>query len=272
MTPQTRRKRQRLLGNVRLGLFLSAFIIPSAFANNTVTVFAAASLADAVKELIAELNPLRVRVSFAASSLLARQIEAGAPAQIFLCANGRWMTHLSERGLIDTDTIRTPIGNRLVVIENKQNAAGHGFVPLDPTQLVGRLSASTRLAIGDPAHVPAGLYAQQALLSLNLWEAFSPFLARADNVRAALALVDRGEAPFGIVYATDAPLSPRVHIVHTFDPRLHEPIRYYFAIVAGQVSPNVLTVFERLLSAQAQAVFARHRFTLLSPSRSRHAQ
>jgi molybdate transport system substrate-binding protein len=197
-----------------------------------VTVFAAASLQDALRALgqewAARGHPAP-RFSFAASSALARQIEQGAPADLFLSADEPWMNYLQQRGLIVEATRVSPIGNALVLVA----PAGAATAPVAlarGTDLAALLGPGGRLATGDPAHVPVGRYAQAALEWMGQWQAIAPRLARADNVRAALLLVERGEAPLGIVYATDAAATTGVRIIGRFPPESHTPITYPFAV------------------------------------------
>lgn len=228
-----------------------------AWAREPITVFAAASLADAMKavgEAWQDAGGGEVRFALAASSTLARQIEAGAPAHIYASANERWMDHLEARDLLAQGTRVSPIGNRLVLVAPA--SAGAAAMPFGPTlDLERRLGDGGRLSVGDPAHVPAGLYARQALASLGLWEAMAPRLARADNVRAALALVERGEAPLGIVYATDARISDGVTVVGTFPAESHAPVAYPFAILAGAETPEVEALFTFMTRGAGLAVF-----------------
>jgi len=201
-------------------------------AQEALTVFAAASLTDALRALgqewAARGNPAP-RLSFAASSALARQIEQGAGADLFLSADEPWMDYLQQRDLIVNASRVSPIGNALVLItpadQRRTVALARG------TDLVALLGAQGRIATGDPAHVPVGRYAQAALTWMGQWDAASPRLARADNVRSALLLVERGEAPFGIVYSTDAAATPRVAVAGTFPGESHPPITYPFAII-----------------------------------------
>jgi molybdate transport system substrate-binding protein len=223
-----------------------------------VIIFAAASLADVLGVLEARwrsagLGP-RLRFSFAASSTLARQIEQGAPAQIFISADEAWMDHLASRGLVEPATRRIIASNRLVVVRGGAPTAAEP--PEDGPSLRAALAigqAGERVATGDPAHVPAGRYAQAALASLGLWEAVAPRLVRADNVRSALAFVERGEAAAGIVYATDAAGSRSVAIAARFPARSHPAIRYPAALVAG--APRAARdVLERLATPDTLAV------------------
>lgn len=230
-----------------------------------VTLFAAASATDAVNE-IAEAYAARardttggsIRPVVAASSTLARQISQGAPADLFLSANVNWMDYLDGLQLLQ-DGSRVPLlSNRLVLIAPAGSALR---LRLTPQLDLARLLGDGRLAIGDPNHVPAGIYARQALESLGLWDQVAGKLAQASNVRAALALVDRGEAVAGIVYETDAAISPRVRIVDGFPAAVRPKIVYPLAIVAGHDRPEVRRVYDFLQSAEATAIFSKHGFT-----------
>jgi molybdate transport system substrate-binding protein len=198
------------------------------------TVFAAASLQDALRALepawrAAAPDRPPIRFSFAASSALARQIEQGAPADLFMSADEPWMDYLAERNLIVPGTRISPLGNTLVLVAPANSPVtrlqlGRG------TDIASLLGPGGRLATGDPAHVPVGRYAQQALEWMGAWQAVGPRLARADNVRSALLLVERGEAPLGIVYGTDAAASRAVRVVGTFPAGSHPPVSYPFAL------------------------------------------
>ncbi|MDF1586760.1 molybdate ABC transporter substrate-binding protein [Marinimicrococcus flavescens] len=243
----------------------AAALVPSAAARaqEPVTVFAAASLTDAMEEigrLYGEQTGHAVRFSFASSSTLARQIEAGAPARLFASASEQWMDYLAERGLIEKASRTSPIGNSLVLIAPADS-------PLAPQRIDGALDLAAllgpdeRLAVGDPDHVPAGIYARKALEALGLWEEAEPRLARADNVRAALALVEQGETPLGIVYGTDAAATDRVRIVGTFPVGSHPPVSYPFALVAGAATEESEALLGYMTGEQGLAVFRRFGFT-----------
>jgi molybdate transport system substrate-binding protein len=229
------------------------------------TLFAAASLTDALRALVqawqARGNPAP-RLSFAASSALARQIEQGAPADLFLSADEPWMDYLAQRDLILPETRISPIGNALVLVAPV--GAATAPVTLAPgTDLARLLGPGGRLATGDPAHVPVGRYAQAALTWMGGWEALAPRLARADNVRAALLLVERGEAPLGIVYATDAAASRGVRVLGTFPAGSHPPVTYPFAQTrraAGNTTARALLEF--LAGPEAAPAWQRFGFTL----------
>lgn len=226
-----------------------------------VTVFAAASLTNAFTEIAKtyrEKGGGPVRFSFAASSTLAKQIESGASADIFASADEQWMDYLAQRNLIEASTRASHLGNALVLItppsERRPVAIKPGF---DLAGMIG----NGKLATGDPAHVPVGRYAEQALTKLGVWNAVAPKIARADNVRAALLLVERGEVPFGIVYATDAAASGKVNVAGIFPADSHAPVGYPFAIVAKRDRPEVRTFFALLSGPEAQAVYRKEGFS-----------
>jgi molybdate transport system substrate-binding protein len=228
------------------------------------TVFAAASLTDAMRAQAetwqARGNPAP-RLSFAASSALARQIEQGAPADLFMSADEQWMDYLQGRDLLAPGTRTSPLGNSLVLIAPADRAR-----PVElsrSTDLAALLGPNGRLATGDPAHVPVGRYAQAALEWMGQWGALSPRLARADNVRSALLLVERGEAPLGIVYATDAAASQAVRVVGTFPAESHQPVSYPFALTrraAGNARARELLAF--LTGPEAEPAWRRFGFTV----------
>ena len=228
-----------------------------------VTVLAAASLTDALTEIgarYAAATGETVRFAFSSSSTAARQIEAGAPADIFASANLRWMDYLAEKGAIAAGTRIDLLVNRLVLVA-PATAGGDPVEPVDGSAIVARLGADGRLAVGDPDHVPAGLYAKQALTALGAWPVLAPRLARADDVRAALALVARGEAPLGIVYATDAAIVAGVRIVGEFPAAAHQPIVYPFALTADAAdNPAARRFLAWLAGPEARAAFGRYGF------------
>jgi len=233
-------------------------------AQDPVTVFAAASLQDALRALGGEWQARgrpAPRFSFAASSALARQVEQGAPADIFMSADEPWMDFLQARGLILAVTRVSPVGNNLVLVAPADSDAQVTLAP--GTDLAARLGPRGRIATGDPAHVPAGRYAQAALTWLGQWPALAPRLARADNVRAALLLVERGEVPFGIVYETDARASRGVRVVATFPPESHPQITYPFALTRraeGNASARAFLGF--VTSADSMPTWQRLGFAL----------
>ena len=222
-------------------------------------VFAAASLADALPDIgtlwtAAGHGP--VKFSFAASSTLAQQIEHGAPAAVFVSADEKWMDDLARHHAVVSATREDLLGNSLVLVEPKDTLKPVSLVQgvsLDPV-----LGPTGRLAVGDPSHVPAGIYAQQALEKLGLWPALQRRLAPADSVRSALRLVDLHEAPAGIVYATDVKATPSLGIAGTFPAASHDPIRYPAAVVADTPEARAFLAF--LGSQPAQDVFEHYGF------------
>lgn len=195
-------------------------------------------------------------LSFAASSALARQVEAGAPADLFVSADQDWMDELAGRGLLVPGTRATFLGNRLVIVA----AAGNrGRMPLAPVPLA-RLLGAGPLAMADPQSVPAGKYGKAALTTLGIWAQVQPHVVAAENVRAALALVARGAAPFGIVYATDARAAPGVRVVGVFPERTHPPIIYPLARLKTSISPDAEGFRRFLLSRPGRMIFARFGF------------
>jgi molybdate transport system substrate-binding protein len=225
-----------------------------------VVVFAAASLRNALDEVVAGWAGGRATVAYAASSALARQIEAGAPADLFFSADILWMDHLAERGLIRADARRDLLGNRLVLIAHGAAAPLGEVTPA--TDLPGLL-AGGRLAMADVTAVPAGRYGRAALASLGLWDAVAPSVVQVENPRVALALVARGEAPFGVVYATDARAEAQVSVVATFPETSHPPIVYPLAVLAASDHPDAPALADHLASPAARAVFAAHGFAPL---------
>jgi len=227
------------------------------------TVFAAASLTDvlqAIGKLWAATGQPAPRFSFASSSTLARQIEAGAPANLFASADEQWADWLQQSDLLVPETRRSLLTNSLVLIVPKDQARTVQVGPgLDLGALLG---PDGRLATGDPSNVPAGIYAEAALKSLGVWDQVQPRLARADSVRAALLLVERGEAPAGIVYATDAAASPGVAIAGTFPPGSHPPVTYPFAVVRAYDTPAARAFLDFLAGPQARDIFIRAGFGL----------
>ena len=235
---------------MRRRLLLSLALLPAVgrAQEAPLTVFAAASLQDGLKALepawrAAGHPPLRF--SFAASSTLARQIEQGAPADVFMSADEQWMDWAQGRNLVVPATRVSPLGNALVLVAPADTALPPLTLARD-SNLLALLGASGRLAVGDPAHVPVGIYAQAALTWMGQWTALSPRLARAETVRAGLLLVERGEAPLGIVYATDALANPRVKVLGRFPAESHMPVTYPFAVTraaAGNAQARALLAF-----------------------------
>ena len=244
---------RRILAILGLSMALAA----GAHAQATL-VFAAASLKNALDEVAASYPAAKPVVSYGASSTLARQIENGAPAQLFISADLEWMDYLGKKGLLEPGTRRNLLGNRLVLV-----APAKQPVKLEPAPgfPISAALKSGRLALADPGSVPAGKYAKAALQKLGVWNEVAGRLAPAENVRAALALVARGEAPLGVVYATDAREEPRVVVAGVFPEDSHPPIVYPAAVLRG-ARPGARELLEFLASPPAQAIFGRHGFAL----------
>lgn len=245
----------------RLLFLLLTVLFPLHAQAETVTVFAAASLTTAMKEisdLWVKAGHDAPRLSFASSSTLARQIEQGAQVNVFASADEQWMDYLEQRGLTAADTRRDLLGNDLVLIV----PANHPLhVTITPGfDLASLLGATGRLATGDPAHVPAGIYGKQALQKLGIWNSVAGHLAAAADVRSALLLVERGEAPAGIVYGTDAAVSSAVAIAGVFPDSSHDPITYPFALTKGGDTPEAKAFLAFLSGKAAREVWTRRGF------------
>ena len=230
--------------------------------NAGLTVFAAASLKESLDEAAAAYRAqtsVPVRVSYAASSALARQIEQGAPADVFFSADLEWMDYLQQRQKLQVATRRNLLANQLVLVAPKTSKAQ---VDLNrPATLLAALG-SGRLAVGQTQTVPAGKYAKAALESLSLWNGVRTRLAESESVRAALMLVARGETPLGIVYASDAKAEPGVRVLATFPADSHPPIVYPVAALRGPRSVQATRFVQWLASPTAEAVFQRRGFAV----------
>lgn len=233
-------------------------------AQQPLTVFAAASLKESMDQASAAYQKdtgTPVKVSLAASSALARQIEQGAPADVFISADLAWMDYLQERKLVDADARRNLLGNSLVLIAPKASK-----VKVDPAKsgsITKALGTDGHLAVGQTSSVPAGKYAKQALQSLGQWDSLSGHLAEADSVRAALMLVSRGEAPLGIVYGSDAKADPGVRVVATFPESSYPPIIYPAAPLKNAQDFAAAEAFVAWLAKpEARKIFESHGFTI----------
>ena len=222
-----------------------------------VTVFAASSLKTALDEIVTHWEGERVLVSYGGSSALARQILAGAPADVYISANVGWVDAVEDAGIVQDGTRRDLLGNDLVLV-----APEPGDVALNAEALAARLGDGP-LAMALVDAVPAGIYGKQAMGHLGLWSDLEAQVAQAANVRAALALVALGEAPLGVVYASDAVAEPRVHVVARFPSDSHDPITY--PAVAVSDAPGARNFLSFLSGPQARAVFERNGFRVLGP-------
>jgi molybdate transport system substrate-binding protein len=234
---------------------LASFAAAGALAaQREIVVFGAISLTDALGAAATQFerdHGVRVKQSYAASSILARQIEAGARADVFASADADWMDYLAQRKLIDEPSRRTLASNRLVLIAPAASAASLRIAP--NFALAAALGQRGRLAMGDPEFVPAGRYAKAALVSLGIWPTLRSRVVGAQDARAAVMFVARGETPFGIVFRTDALLETRIRIVDTFAPNTHPPIQYPIATLRG-AAPQARVFVDFLLSPAGKAV------------------
>ena len=240
-----------------------AFAAPAAAQSGNVLVFAAASLKEALDGVAAKWQKETGRkavISYAASSALARQIEQGAPAQIFISADLDWMDYLANRNLIKAETRSNLLGNRIVLIAPKTLTA---TVRIEPGFPLASLLGDGRLAMADVRAVPAGKYGKAALETLGVWTDVANRVVQAENVRVALILVARGEAPLGIVYRTDAAADPSVKIIGTFPEESHPPILYPVALTAGATHPDAARFLAYIKSAAARPLFAASGFSIL---------
>jgi molybdate transport system substrate-binding protein len=246
----------------RIIAVLLVLAAPMAFAQETLLVFAAASLRNALDEVNAAYDTktkARTSTSYAASSALARQIESGAPAQVFISADLDWMDYVETKRLIQSATRRNLLSNRLVLVAPADSKVNAQIAPGFP--LAQLLGPNGRLAVGDPQHVPAGKYAKAALEKLGVWDSVSARLTASENVRTALALVARGEAPLGIVYETDARAEPKTRIVARFAPDLHPPVVYPVALTTSARGDAPRTYLAFLSQGEARSIFEKHGFT-----------
>jgi molybdate transport system substrate-binding protein len=236
---------------------------PAMAQSKDLIVFAAASMKNALDEVNAAYQNKtgqKATTSYAASSALAKQIEAGAPADIFISADLDWMDYLGQKNLIRAGTRSNLLGNKIVLIAPASSTAKVTIAPDFP---LAQLLGDGRLAMADTSAVPAGKYGKAALETLGVWSQVASKIAPAENVRAALLLVARGEAPFGIVYQTDAAAEPTVKIVAAFPDNTHPPIVYPVAIVVTSTNPGAAAYIEFLRSAAAQPAFEKQGFTVL---------
>jgi molybdate transport system substrate-binding protein len=245
-----------------MALWLLFFCLPGSAAQTdrpAIIVFAAASLTDALQEIgddFTKNTSLPVKFSFAASSALARQIENGAPADVFFSADIEWMDYLQSRHLIRIPTRHDVVANHLVLVAPADSKITLTIAPHFP--LAARLGAE-RLTTGDPDSVPVGRYAREALTKLGVWNDVERRLVRADSVRSALAFVDRGEAALGIVYATDAEIDKKVRVVDVFPDNTHLPIVYPIALTAA-ARPDARKFLDYVRSTGGAATLKKYGF------------
>ncbi len=260
------RYRTRLISTVSIVIFFCGITAwadsNAAAADEYIIVFAAASTTNAITEIVDFYGTQglgRIKTSFASSSTLAKQIQSGAPADIYLSANKKWMDFLEKKGMIQEKSRFDLLSNRIALI-----------VPLESPfktisikkglEISSFLGDDGRMAIGDPDHVPAGIYGKQALESLGLWNQVKDRLAPMKDVRAALVLVERSESPLGLVYTTDAAISRKVRIIGTFPPESHSPIVYPAALMSGGNKKAGTAFLEYLKTPEARSIFMKFGF------------
>lgn len=256
-----------MLRSVRdiVAIFAFAFLLlqSSLVRAETITVFAAASLKETLEatgKIFTEKSGTGIRFSFASSSVLAKQIESGAPADLFVSADLKWMDYLEERKLIVPDTRVNLLGNELVLVAPQGSSLSSiNFTQDDFARVLG----SSRLATGEVNSVPVGIYAKSAFQKLGLWSLVEPKLAQTENVRAALAFVSRGEVELGVVYKTDALVEKSVRQIAVFPSDSHDPIVYPFAIPAQSRSVAARSFLTFLTTPEAQTIFKEAGFTIL---------
>jgi molybdate transport system substrate-binding protein len=257
--------RRKLVGLAAAAvLALPALVSPASAAEPV--VFAAASLKNALDEAAAafkEKSGVAVTVNYAASSALAKQIEEAAPADIFFSADLAWMDYLDERNLIKKDSRVTLLGNSIVLVAPKDS--GTALTIEKDMKLADVLGADGKLAMANVDSVPAGKYGKAALENLGVWDSVADKVVQADNVRAALAFVASGEAPLGIVYATDAAAEPAVQVIGTFPADSHPAILYPVALTASSTNPDATAFLDFLKSDGARPAFEKQGFVLVKP-------
>ena len=248
---------------VAMALFVTAWMLPAHAQTRDILVFGAASLKNALDEANAQYQRdtgRKVVVSYAASSALAKQIENGAPADIFMSADLDWMDYLAERKLIKPGTRANFLGNKIVLIAAADSKLTLTIAPNFP---LAQALGNGRLAMADPASVPAGKYGKAALEALGVWSSVADKIAPAQDVRATLVFVSRGEAPLGIVYQTDAAADKGVKIVGAFPASSHPPIIYPLAVTATSTNPDTAAYIAFLKSTAARPAFEKQGFVLL---------
>lgn len=256
-----------------LGLAAAALLAwwpqsPARAQGGDLVVFAAASLKNALDSINAQWQKetgKSARISYAASSALAKQIENGAPAQLFISADIPWMDYVEKKDLIKKETRSDLLGNRIVLVAPKDKAKA---VDIKPGFDLAKVIGDGRLAMANVESVPAGRYGKASLEKLGVWASVSGKLAQAENVRAALLLVSRGEAPAGIVYQTDAASDKGVTIIGTFPQDTHPPIIYPVALIANAAHPDAAAFLAYIKSAKAKPLFEAQGFAVLGDGRS----
>jgi len=241
---------------------ITGFTVDKASAGEDVIVFAASSTTNALMEIgrLYELEGLgQVKTSFASSSTLAKQIQNGAPADVFISANSKWMDFLEKKGAVKKESRFDLLGNRLVLTVPLKSP----FKTIEIKEglnLTSYLGKDGRLSMGDPDHVPAGMYGKTALETLGIWNQVKKRLAPMKDVRSALVMVERSETPMGLVYATDAAISSKVRVVGIFPADSHPPIVYPAAIASGGKTEAGVAFFEYIKTPEVRSIFLKYGF------------
>jgi len=262
---------KRLFALFSLALMLASAPLAAQAQNQnqaTLTVFAAASMKNALDDTNAAFTKatgIKVTASYAASSALAKQLESGAPADVFISADLKWMDFVAEKKLIKADSRYNLLGNKLVLIAGKDSKIGD--VKIEQGFDIAKLAGDGRIAVADVKAVPAGLYAKAALEKLGSWAAAEPKLAMAENVRATLAFVARGETQIGIVYETDAKVEPNVKIIATFPDGSYPPVTYPVAATAT-AKGDAAKYLDFLRGKEARAIFEKYGFSVLASAKA----
>ena len=243
-------------------VFALAYLLSvTAYAQDKITVFAAASLTNAITDIAAAYEKdqlVQIQTSFASSSTLAKQLEKGAPVDIFLSADNKWMDYLDDKNVLLSSSKKPLLGNQLVLIAPK----GRGFMVNMSKEFEIANAFTGRLCTGEFESVPVGIYAKQALKNLNWWDTLKTRLVGTQDVRAALAFVERGECDTGIVYATDAKVSSKVDLVAHFPANSHDAIVYPLALIKG-ANKSAIGFYNYLQSPYATAIFSKYGFLSL---------
>src|SRR5262245_1970268 len=260
---------QWLLLPICAALGLSAAATPAFAQSKDPLVFAAASLKNALDEIVAQWQRetgKKAVISYGASNNLIKQIEAGAPADMFISADLDWMDYGQQKNLLKPGTRSNLLGNRIVLVAPKDSALS---LDIKPGFALAAALKGGRLAMANVDAVPAGKYGKAALEKLGVWDSVKGSIAQTENVRAALVLVSRGEAPLGIVYQTDAASDPNVKIVGAFPEDTHPPITYPIALTKDSTNPDAAALLDYIRSTKARPAFERQGFTVLAPGGQR---
>ena len=245
--------------------FLSCFYFTSVQAEDRIHIFAATSLTAPLEELSVNFRDKHQHLpalTFASSSVLARQITQGAPADLYIAANKRWMDYVEQQGSLQPSTRQALISNRLVIVGNKDHVIAP-FQFSDAINIDHLIDKHSRIAIGDTNHVPVGIYAKEALQTANLWQEWQSYFAPTNSARSALALTERGETPMGIHYKSDIVDKPQLNILSEIPEVMHSPIVYEIAKIEGKDNASISLFYEFLFSKEASKVFKRYGFKTL---------